>query len=105
MIYAGPLDEATDTANRAVYGMSRTVTAAAPDAAPADAASAGYKLAASLDYIAAALTALRDGQSAATEDEAAALALAAGKAAEAAQCARNGAQVGLDRHQATTGEG
>ncbi|GAB3244353.1 hypothetical protein GCM10027562_00170 [Arthrobacter pigmenti] len=102
MIYAGPLDEATDIANRAVYEMSRTVSRAASATAPADAASAGFKLAASLDYIAAALTALRDHS--ASLDERVAATVAAGRAQEAAQSARVWAQATLDRHHAAAEE-
>ena len=101
MIYAGPTDQAADAANKAVYAMSIAVGEVAGHATAAEAATATYLLAASLDYIAVTLDHIKNGQTAATSAETVAMAQSAAHARRAAETAREAAAMTLNRHDTT----
>lgn len=101
MIYAGPTDQMADTANTCVYAMSLSIDLVAGQATATDAGTATYKLAATLEAIAACLDHIKDGQEAATSAETAAMAECVTQANKAAQAAREAAAMTLNRHETT----
>jgi uncharacterized protein YfaS (alpha-2-macroglobulin family) len=101
MTTVGPLDQAADTANSAVYAMSRVLDLTADGATAADAAAATYKLAAALDTMALMLGRIGTSQSAATSAETVAMAQCAAHVHKAADTAREAAAMTLNRHDTT----
>ena len=88
MTNAGPLDQAAEAANSAVYAMSRVLYHTAEGATAEDASAATYKLAAALDTMALMLGRIGSSQSAATNAETVAMAQCAAHVHTAADTAR-----------------
>lgn len=91
MTSAGPLDQAAEAANSAVYAMSRVLDLTAAGATAADASAATYKIAAALDTMALMLGQIGTSQNAATSAETVAMAQCAAHVHKAAETAREAA--------------
>lgn len=98
MTAAGPLDQAAESANSAVYSMSLALDLLADGATAADASAATYKLAAAFDTMALMLGRIGASQNAATSAETVAMAQSAAHARKAAETAREAAAMTLNRH-------
>lgn len=93
MTSAGPLDQAAEAANSAVYAMSRVLDLSAAGASAADASAATYKIAASLDTIALMLGRIGTSQIAASSTETVAMAQCAAHVRKSADTAREAAAI------------
>lgn len=101
MTTTGPLDQAAESANSAVYAMSLALDLMADGATAPDASAATYKLAAALDTMALMLGRIGATQDTATSAERVALAQSAAHARKAAETAREAAAMTLNRHNTT----
>lgn len=101
MTTAGPLDQAAETANSAVYAMSLALDLMADGATAADASAATYKLAAAFDTMSLMLGRIGASQDSATDAETVAMAQSAAFARKAAETARQAAAMTLNRHATT----
>lgn len=97
MTSTGPLDQAAEAANSAVYAMSRVLDLSADGATPADASAATYKLAAALDTLALMFGRIGTSQNAATNAETVAMVQCAAHARKAAERAREAAAMAHQR--------
>lgn len=101
MNYSGPLDQAAESANSAVYAMSMVLDLMAEGATAADAGAATYKLAAAFDTMALMLGRIGASQTAATSAETVAMAQCSAYARKTAEAAREAAAMATNRHNAT----